>query len=100
MWRGYLLFRVQACGETFDLLEVVDVVAGHGFDDGPEGHGAPLGVGGGAAAVIVRDGGEVEEVPVAGGLKESYRGFELIGAVACGPDVLIEGLDDGVGLAE
>jgi hypothetical protein len=24
-----------ACGEAFDLLQVVDVVAGHGFDDGP-----------------------------------------------------------------
>jgi hypothetical protein len=57
-------------------------------------------VGGAAAAVVVRDGGEEEEVPVAGGLKESHRGFELIGAVTCGPDVLIEGLDDVVGLAE
>jgi hypothetical protein len=42
-----------ACGEAFDLLKVVDVVAGHGFYDGPEGHGAALGVGGGAVAVVL-----------------------------------------------
>ena len=38
--------------EAFDLLKVVDVVAGHGFYDGPEGHGASLGVGGGAVARV------------------------------------------------
>jgi hypothetical protein len=86
--------------ETFDLLQVVDVVAGHGFYDGPEGHGAALGVGGGAVAVVLRDGGEEEEVPVAGGLEESETGFELVGCVAFGPGFLIEGLDDGVGLVE
>jgi hypothetical protein len=42
-----------ACGEAFYLLKVVDVVAGHGFYDGPEGHGAALGVGGGAVAVVL-----------------------------------------------
>ena len=82
------------------MLEVVDVVAGHGFDDGPEGHGAAFGVGGAAVAVFVGDGGEVEEVPVAGGLEEGEGGLELVGAVALGPGFLVEGLDDGVGLAE
>jgi len=89
-----------SCDEPFDLLQVVDVVAGHGFYDGPEGHGASLGVGGGAVAVILRNGGEIEQVPVAGGLEESQRGFELVGLVTLGPGVLVEGLDDGVGLVE
>jgi hypothetical protein len=88
------------CGQALDLLKVVDVVAGHGFDDGPEVHGAAFGVGGGAAAVVVGDGGEEEQVPVAGGLKESQCRFELVGAVARGPGLLVEGLDDGVGLVE
>ena len=64
----------MACGEAFDLLKVVDVVAGHGFYDGPEGHGAAFGVGGAAAAVVLRDGGEEEQVPVAGGLEEASAG--------------------------
>jgi hypothetical protein len=89
-----------ACGEAFDLLKVVDVVAGHGFYDGPESHGAAFGVGGAAAAVLLRDGGEEEQVPVASGLEESERGFEVVGCVTFGPGVLVEGLDDGVGLGE
>jgi len=90
------------CGgsEAFDLLKVVDVVARHGFYDGPKGHGATLGVGGGAAAVVLGDGCEEEQVPVAGGLEEGERGFELVGCVAFGPGVLVEGLDDGVRLIE
>jgi hypothetical protein len=88
------------CGEAFDLLKVVDVVAGHGLYDGPEGHGAALGVGGAAAAVVLRDGVEEEQVPVAGGLEESERGLEVVGCVAFGPGVLVEGLNDGVGLGE
>ena len=90
----------MAGGEAFDLLEVVDVVAGHGFDDGPEGHGAAFGVGGAAVAVFLGDGVEEEQVPVAGGLEEGQGGFELVGCVAFGPGVLVEGLDDGVGLVE
>jgi len=85
-------------GEAFDLLEVVDVVTGHCFDDGPEGHGSAFGVGGGAVTIVLGDGGEVEEIPVAGGLEEREGGFEVIGAVALGPGLLVEGLDDGVGL--
>ena len=87
-------------GQAFDLLKVVDVVAGHGFDDGPEGHGAAFRVGGGAMAVVVGDAGEEEQIPVASGLKEGHCGFEVVGLVACGPGVLVEGLDDGVGLVK
>ena len=87
-------------GDAFDLLKVVDVVASHGFDDGPEGHGAAFGVGSAAAAVVVGDGVEVEKIPVASGLKESKGGGERVGRIAHGPGVLIEGLDDSVGLVE
>jgi len=84
---------------VFDLSQVVDVVAGHGFDDGPEGHGASLRVGGWAVAVVLRDGSEKEQVPMAGGLEERERGIEIVGGVTFGPEILIERLDDGVGLA-
>jgi hypothetical protein len=87
-------------GEAFDLLKMVDVVAGHGFNDGPEGHGSAFGVGGGSVAVVVGDGGKEEQIPVAGGVEEGHCGFEVVGLVARGPSVLIEGLDDGVGLVE
>ena len=46
-------------------------MASHGFDDGPKGHGAALGVGGGTVALVVGDSSEEEEVPVAHGLEES-----------------------------
>ena len=87
-------------GEAFDLLEVVDIVASHGFDDGPEGHGAAFGVGGATVAVVLGDGVEEEQVPVAGGLEERHGGFKLVCLVTPGPGVLVEGLDDGVGLIE
>jgi len=75
-------------------------VTSHSFDDGPEGHGAAFGVGGAAAAVVVRDGIEVEKIPVPGSVKESNCRGELVGRIADGPGVLIKGLDDGVGLVE
>ena len=89
-----------SCDEPFDLLKVVDVVAGHGFYDGPEGHGAALGVGGAAMAVVLGDSREEEQVPVAGGLEEGQAGPEVIGCITFGPSLLVEGLDDGVGLVE
>ena len=85
-------------GEAFDLLKVVDVVAGHGFYDGPEGHGAALGMGGGAMAFVAGDGGEEEEVPVAHGLEESECRLDGVDGVPVSPGFLIEGLDDVVGL--
>jgi len=39
-------------------------VTGHGFDDGSEGHGAALGMGGKSVAVVLRDGGREEQVPI------------------------------------
>jgi hypothetical protein len=87
-------------GEAFDLLKVVDVVPGHGFDDGPEGHGAAFGVGRGTVAVVLRDGGEEEQVPVARRLEEGECGFKVVRLVTHRPGVLVEGLDDGVLLIE
>jgi hypothetical protein len=96
----FLCLRLGAsCGEVLKLPKVVDVVAGHGFDDGPEGHRAPLGVGGGAVAVVLRDGGEEEQVPVARGVEESEGWFEVVDGVALGPCFLVEGLDDRGGFA-
>ncbi len=60
-------------------------MACHGFDDGPECHGAALGVGGGVVAVVLGDGCEEEQVPVARGLEEGEGGFEVIDSVALGP---------------
>ena len=74
-------------------------MACHGFDDGPEVHGAALGVSGAAVSVFLRDGCEEEKIPIAGGLEEGEGGLEGIDLVALGPGVLVEGLDDMVGLA-
>src|SRR3954451_21271337 len=100
LWACRFRSGAVACGEAFDLLEVIDVVAGHGFHDGPEGHGAPLGVGGRTVAVVLRDGGEEEQVPVAGCLEECKSRLEVVGGVALAPGSLIEGLDTGVGWVE
>jgi hypothetical protein len=88
------------CDDFFDLQRVVNIVASHGFDDGPEGHGSTFGVGGGVVTVLLGDGGEETQVPVAGGLVEGQGGVEVVGGVAIGPALLIEGLDDGVFFAE
>ncbi len=74
-------------------------MAGHGFDDGPELHVAAFGVGGGAVAVVLGDGGEEEQVPVARCVEESEGWFEVVDGVALGPYFLVEGLDDGRGFA-
>ena len=75
-------------------------MASHGFDDGPEGHGSAFGVGSGVVTVVLGDGGEETEVPVAGGLVKGQGGVEAVGGVALGPVILVEGLDDGVLFAE
>jgi hypothetical protein len=95
-WAGAL----ECGGDALQLLQVIDVVAGHGFDDGPEGHGAAFGMRGWALAVGVGDGCEEFEVPVTGGLKEDDGGGEVVGGVALSPGVLIEGLDGWMGFAE
>ena len=54
-------------GEALELGEVVEVVAGHGFDDGAEGHGAALGVSDGAAGGGGVGGFKQDQVPLAEG---------------------------------
>ena len=79
-------------------------MTGHGFDDGPEGHGAAFGVGGFAQPFGGGDLVEQQEVPVAGGVEHAQGGVEVVVGVARGPLFLVEGLDDGSvngeGLAE
>lgn len=75
-------------------------MAGHGFDDGPEGHGAALGVGGLALTVGFGGGGDEFEVPVAGGVKEHHGRGEVVGCVTVGPDALVKWLDLGLIFAE
>jgi hypothetical protein len=94
----FLCASVAVAYDAFKLLEMVDVVAGHGFYDGPEGHGAALGMGGGAMAFVAGDGCEEEKIPVAHCLEESERGLDGVDGVAVAPGFLIEGLDDVVGL--
>ena len=89
---------VEFGGEAFQLLEVVDVVAGHSFDDRPEGHGAAFGMGGGAMAFVAGDGGKEEKIPVAHGLEEREGRLDGVDGVAVGPGLLVEWLDDVVGL--
>ena len=87
LWSSRLSLRREA----LDLLEVVDVVASHGFNEGPEGHGAAFGVSGGAVAIFFGDGGEQPCIPVADGLEETEGGIEIVGGVAFCPGFLIEG---------
>ena len=78
---------------------MVEVVAGHGFEEDLEGQGAALWVGQRAVEVGLAAVADEFEVPLARGAEELERGGQAIG-VARGPGVLVEGLDDGVDLGE
>ena len=86
LWAG---FR-----QTLELREVVEVVAGHGFDDGPEGHGATFGMGYGALALGLGEFVEQEQVPGTGGFEEVERGIDVEVCVARGPFFLVPWLHD------
>jgi len=75
---------------------MINIVARHGLNYGPEGHGSPFGMGGWVVAVVLGDCGEEAQVPVAGGLVKSHGRIEAVGRVTVSPALLIEGLDDGV----
>ena len=91
-------------GDFFELGDVVEVVARHGFYDGGEGHGAALGVGDWLVGVGRERGFDEYQIPAADGGEgdDGVRGGD--GGIGCGPLVLVEGLDDVVvfceGLAE
>jgi hypothetical protein len=73
---------------------MVDIMAGHSFDDGPEVHRAPFGMSGKPVAISFRDGAEVMKIPFARGLKEIERRYQIVSNVTLYPDVLIKRLDD------
>jgi hypothetical protein len=99
-----LCVGANSLGEPAQLAEVIEVVAGHGFDNGLEGHGAAFGMGNDAAGGGWQSCVNEREVPVAEGgeCRERLGGGDA--GVCGGPLVLIEGLDDvvvfGQGLAE
>jgi len=82
-------------GDALELSEVVEVVAGHGFHDGLEGHGSALGMGDGAIGRGGQGALKQDQVPLA----ESGEGGACLGRldalVGPGPVVLVEGLDRG-----
>ena len=86
--------------EFFELGEVVEVVAGHGFDDGLEGHGAALGMRDGLAGCLRQSVLNEEQVPVAQG-GERGEGLRCRDSrIGGGPFFLIEGLDDVIVLGQ
>jgi len=91
-------------GELFKLRQVIPVVAGHGFEDDRESHGAALGMGDRLAGRIGRDVANEGQIP---GAQNGEGGEGLLSrdvGVGSGPAVLIEGLEDVMifseGLAE
>ena len=102
-WRLRCLVEA-GCGEFFKLRQMVAVVAGHGFEDGGEGHCAAFGMGdgltGGVGWCVLKE----REVP---GAQSGEGGERLLRGdvgVGRGPAVLVEGLQDvvvfGEGLAQ
>jgi len=91
-------------GELLKLGDVVEVVAGHGFDDGGEGHGAAFWVGYGLCGRGWRGVADEDEVPFAHGGEGGERLLRGDARIVGGPFFLIEGLEDvvllGEGLAE
>ena len=84
--------------DPFEGIDVVEVVAGGDFYEGPEGDGPEFGVEGGAVFVGFGEAVDEGEIPAAerdpggaGGLGGVFNA--LVGA---GPGVLLEGLEGGV----
>lgn len=71
---------------------MIDVMSGHGFNDGPEGHGAALRMCGLALAVLRRCALDQKNVCVPDGEEEGQCAVEVEVGVALGPAVLVEGL--------
>ena len=88
---------------------MIQIVAGHGFYDGLEGHFASFRVGGWFVGEGGQGGLDEKQVPVADGEEGGERFLGEVGGlgqcgIALGPLVLVEGLDGvvvfGEGLAE
>ena len=86
--------------DLLKLGEVVQVVTGHGLDDILERHGTAFGVGHLAEKVGLAAAADEPEIPLAGGAEELKRRGQGVDGVTRGPGVLVEGLNDGVGLGQ
>jgi SAM-dependent methyltransferase len=79
---------------------MVEVVARHGFDNGFDCHIAALGVVEHFGSLLGREGCNKRGVPGAHGGKDGERGLRIHRGVGGGPSVLVERLDDVIGLRE
>jgi hypothetical protein len=90
--------------QFLELGDVVEVVAGHGFYDGGEGHGAALGVGYGLLGCRCWGVADQDQVPLAHGGEGSDGLLGRDAGVGDGPLFLVKRLEDvvvfGEGLAE
>lgn len=75
-------------------------MAGHSLNLRPEGHGTAFRVRRGTVTVFFGDGREKPEIPIACRFEEGQCGIEIVGAVALGPGILIEGTNERVFQAE
>lgn len=88
------------CGcEVLDLLEVVQVVAGHGVEDGLEGERTAFGMVGFACEFGFAQAAYQLQVPLPERAKERECGGQIVVRIVLGPGVLIERLDEDLGLA-
>ena len=79
---------------------MIEVVAGHGFDNGSEGHLTPLRVGELLGKQLGRDAFNESQIPLANRGKYVERGLGVVRAVVLCPTLLVEGLDDVIILGE
>lgn len=79
---------------------MVEVVAGHGFNDGLKGHGAALGVDGWLVGCGWRGVADEDEVPLSERGECSEGLLRRDGGIDSSPAVLIEGLDGVVVFSE
>lgn len=73
---------------------MVEVVAGHGFEQGLKGEEAAFRVEALPGEVFRGDGGEQGEVPLPAGAEECEGGRDFAGLVAGGPGFLVERLQE------
>lgn len=79
---------------------MIAVVAGHGFDDGPERHGAALRVRHFFGAIFGGNGCQESQIPGANRIKSRVGRGEIVGCIALRIDILIEGQKGGTGVRQ
>ncbi len=80
------------------MLKVVKIVAGHGLNDGPESHRAALRMSRRAMTIGLGQRADQMQIPVACSAKKIERREKIIGSVVSRPGILIEWLNNGMGL--